>query len=346
MTFRVVASPGEWEDLLNGFSDILHDIYFGFEWHALFSTGTNARPAAFFFEGKTGTKFFYPFLLRPLPESISDTPASVCESAYGYGGPLAENPDPDDLAQAEQAFCAWARANDVIAEFVRFHPLLDNHRWFRHEIAIEENRPTVTVPLDAPFELLCERFTPARRRNIRKADKAGMIIRQGEDFAGFWRLYEMTMNRRSAAGFYHFSPEHRRELERLVGNHGFLLEARLDGRLAAAAIFLQSAHFLHYHLGGSDTDLLSFSPNDRLMAEAVKLGRESGLEILHLGGGVTTAADDTLLRFKTGFSSSRRMFCIGKRIHDPVRHHQMLERWQGITGASPKLFLQYLILPE
>ncbi|HNW36390.1 MAG TPA: GNAT family N-acetyltransferase, partial [Candidatus Ozemobacteraceae bacterium] len=296
MLFRVMGSAAEWDAHLSGFSDILRDIYFSFEWHSLFSIGTSARPVAIFCEGKNGARLFYPFLLWPVPGCLSGIPAFVCESAYGYGGPIAENFVPDDLAEAEQAFCEWARTNNVIAEFVRFHPLLGNHRWFRREISIEENRQTVPVPLDSPFELLWERFTPAKRRNIRKADKAGMIVRQGDDFTGFWRLYEMTMNRRSAAGFYYFSPEHRRELEQLVSNHGFLLEARLDGRLAASAIYLRSAHVLHYHLGASDAEFLPFFPNDRLMAEAVKLGRESGLKILHLGGGATTAADDSLLR--------------------------------------------------
>lgn len=338
----ITGSAEEWKAHQDLFSPELQDIYFSHEWHELFASDLGANPMAFLFRGNHGTLLLYPFLLRKVPAHLSDRPLFACESAYGYGGPLAEHPDTEDLAQADDAFCDWARSNAVVAEFVRFHPLLETHQWFRREMLIEENRTTVAIPLDAPYDQLVKRFSPAKRRNIRKADKAGVIIRRGEDFASFWRLYEATMNRLSAAGFYYFPGEHRTRIERLIRASGYLLEARIADRLIAAAVFLRSAGFLHYHLGGSDAEFLSVSPNDLLMAEAVRLGIESGAGMVHLGGGATTAADDTLLRFKRGFSPTQGVFRTGKRVHDPLRHVALLNRCREASGTTPARFLQYL----
>lgn len=338
----VTASSEAWSAHLDRFSPDRRDVYFTFDWHDLFAGDIGAEPRAFLFEGTRGTRVLYPFLLRKIPARLAESPLFACESAYGYGGPLAEAPDPADLVEADDAFCAWARANGIVAEFVRFHPLLDTHRWFQRDMLIEENRPTVAVPLDAPYEQLFLRFSPAKRRSIRKADKAGVIVSRGEDFDGFWRLYEATMDRLSAADFYHFRGEHRRRLERLVRSSGFLLEARFSGRLIGAALFLSSAGFLHYHLGGSDAAFLDVAPNDRLMAEAIRLGLETGARALHLGGGATTCATDTLLRFKTGFSRTMTLFRTGKRIHQPAQHDQLRKRWQELSQASSPLFLEYL----
>ncbi|HQG29477.1 MAG TPA: GNAT family N-acetyltransferase, partial [Candidatus Ozemobacteraceae bacterium] len=332
----------EWNAHLAGFSPQYRDIYFTYGWHDLFARDIGAAPRAFLFEGARGTRVLYPFLLRKIPERFSPSPLFACESAYGYGGPLTEAPDPADLAMADDAFCDWARTSGIVAEFLRFHPLLDTHRWFRRDVLIEENRPTVTVPLDAPYEQLFQRFSPAKRRNIRKADKAGIVVRRGEDFDGFWRLYEATMSRLAAARFYRFSEEHRARLERLVRSSGFLLEARISGRLVGAAVFLRSAGFLHFHLGGSDEAFLGAAPNDRLMAEAVRLGLETGAGAVHLGGGATTDAGDTLLRFKKGFSPTLTLFRTGKRVHQPALHDLFLNLRREETGARPSRFLEYL----
>ncbi|HOY68651.1 MAG TPA: GNAT family N-acetyltransferase [Candidatus Ozemobacteraceae bacterium] len=344
MKWIVTDAAITWESALQALPHDMRDIYFSYRWHALFAADSPALPRLFLCEREKG-RLLYPFLLHPVPATLSAQPAYACESAYGYGGPLAWDLDPDATAEAERLFCTWARANNVVAEFIRFHPLLDNHGIFSANLEIETNRETVPVPLDAPFETLCGRFSAAKRRNIRKAAKAGLTVSTGTDFPAFWRLYEMTMTRRHAPAFYHFPAGHRVLLEQIVRDTGFLLEARIGGRIVAAALFLVAAGTLHYHLGGSDPDALSLAPNDALMAEAVRKGRELGLSRLHLGGGATTAPDDSLLRFKSGFSPSRAAFRVGKRVHDPERHAQLRRLRQERCGHGSPLFLSYLETP-
>ncbi|HEY9072021.1 MAG TPA: GNAT family N-acetyltransferase [Candidatus Ozemobacteraceae bacterium] len=341
MKWFVTDSAAFWDTALREFPPGMRDIYFTHRWHALFALGTRATPKVFL-AGHGNGRLLYPFLLHPLPPGPSGRPSFACESAYGYGGPIATGFDSSAAQAADRLFCAWARDNGVVAEFIRFHPLLANHDLFTCGLETEMNRETVIVPLDAPFDELVTRFSAAKRRNLRKATKAGLTVAPGTDLPGFWQLYEATMTRRAAPPFYHFSPEHRASLEAIIRDTGFLLEARVGGRLVAAALFLSSAGTLHYHLGGSDASALATAPNDSLMAEAIKIGRNLGLCQLHLGGGATTAADDSLLRFKSGFSSRRAAFRVGKRVHDPERHEQLRQLQRERSGHDSPLFLSYL----
>src|ERR1700680_4379842 len=79
---------------------------------------------------------------------LSDNPGLAVrdiQSAYGYGGPLSNTDDPEFVAAAEHAFTGWAKESNVIAEFLRFHPLVPHDRWYAGDVV--SNRDTVHVDL-------------------------------------------------------------------------------------------------------------------------------------------------------------------------------------------------------
>src|SRR3569833_2447831 len=47
------------------------------------------------------------------------------QSPYGYGGPISNVNTPDFLARAWSAYMETCRAEQVLAEFVRLHPMVD-----------------------------------------------------------------------------------------------------------------------------------------------------------------------------------------------------------------------------
>src|SRR5262245_31767944 len=52
------------------------------------------------------------------------------QSPYGYGGPLSNCDDAPFLGMADDRFQLWARENSVVAEFLRFHPLISQRKWY------------------------------------------------------------------------------------------------------------------------------------------------------------------------------------------------------------------------
>ena len=54
-----------------------------------------------------------------------DEPGFDHQSAYGYGGPMANCRQPEFLQRAWQAYVGYCEKTDVLAEFVRLHPMTE-----------------------------------------------------------------------------------------------------------------------------------------------------------------------------------------------------------------------------
>jgi serine/alanine adding enzyme len=122
------------------------------------------------------------------------------------------------------------------------------------------------------------------------------------------------MERLQATEYYRFSLEYVLELGKALGETAMSCILKHRGRPAAAGVFFKYGRFLHYHLGGSDVELLPLRPNDRMFFEMACWGLANGAQLFHLGGGYL--AGDSLFRFKSGFSKDLRDFHVGKIVND------------------------------
>ncbi len=123
-----------------------------------------------------------------------------------------------------------------------------------------------------------------------------------------------------------------------------LLNVVREGQTIASATFMLYKNYCHYHLaGGSLVEYRKYAPNNILLWEAIRLAKESNVKYFHFGGGRTSDPDDTLLKFKSSFSSSLLKFKIGKRIHNPLVYKYLIDTWEKKYNKKQKLFLQYKV---
>ena len=85
------------------------------------------------------------------------------QSAYGYGGPVASTTDPAFLQSASAVWKDWCQEKKVLVEFIRFHPLLENWRFFSGDIF--DDRMTVWIDLAVPG--LMAQYTTRVRTAVR-----------------------------------------------------------------------------------------------------------------------------------------------------------------------------------
>ncbi len=228
---------------------------------------------------------------------------------YGYGGPVAAAEG--DASGFYAAYAEWCAERGVVASFVRFHPLYENHRYAR--LHVEVLGETVAWRLQG--DDLFERLHSHHRRVIRKAQRADLEvdIREAPALDEFAALYERTMTRLAADSFYLFTREY---WASLAGLPTVLVDVRQRGEAAASVLCFASEPWLHYHLGASSEAGRSLGASNLALFEAARWGRERGYELLHLGGGVAGRAD-SLYEFKRRFDpGGAREFAVGKAIHD------------------------------
>jgi serine/alanine adding enzyme len=244
---------------------------------------------------------------------------------YGYGGPVG--------AGFWGPYEDWCRANGVVTTFVRFHPLYANHREVSPTVRVERLAGTVAWRLDEEDDLF-ERMHRHHRRVVRKAVAAGVEASAAvapESLERFVRLYEQTMERAEAAGFYYFPPEYWRALETELREHVVLFEAGED----AALLCLAAPPWLHYHLGASSEAGRKLGSSTLLFLEAARWAAELGYTRFHLGGGVG-GARDSLYEFKLRFDPGGELeAAVGKAIHDEEAYRALAGPTAGTDGFFP-----------
>jgi serine/alanine adding enzyme len=255
---------------------------------------------------------------------LRDGPTDVI-TPYGYGGPIG--------AGFWEPYEEWCRANGVVTTFVRFHPLYANHRDVPPSVEVELLGGTVAWRLDEEGDLF-ERMHRHHRRVARKALAAGVEPTAAvapESLEPFRSLYEQTMERQAAAGFYYFPPEYWRALETDLREHVVLFEAGDEAKL----LCLAAPPWLHYHLGASSDAGRKLGAGTLLFLEAARWAQELGYTRFHLGGGVG-GRRDSLYEFKLRFDPGGELeAAIGKAIHDEQAYRALAGPQAGLDGFFP-----------
>ncbi len=253
------------------------------------------------------------------------------QSAYGYGGPLAAEVDDHDLQSAWLALDAIARDRRIVAEFVRFHPLVGNQRLYPG--TVRADRPVVVLDL-TPADLLGS-YSGRARTAVRKALNEGLAVRWDtpvEAKSAFPRFYREGMRQIAASDFYLFTDAYFDALLDLPGAR--VSSVVRDGVPLAMGLFLFGPRVAEYHLSAASAEGRQANATNLLLHGAAQAAREAGLTSLYLGGGTTPDVDNPLLWFKTSYAPAGSSFFIGSRIHDPATYADLRAAFPDPARAS------------
>ena len=324
------------------------DAYFLPEYFRAYEENGDGEGLAFTAE-EGGESLFHAFMLRPITK-VGDAPVkdgwTDIETVYGYGGPLASTREPGALAALWEPFSAWCRERRVVAEFLRFHPLLGNQAWAEASCRVTLDRETVAIDLSGDEDSVLRRFPAGQGTQVRQALAHGLACRETplpEGLDVFRPLYERAMVRAGALSYYGFSDAYFNSLVSGLREKVRSFTVWDGKRSIASALFLAHGSLLHYHLSGSDESYLRLRPNNLLIHTAALWGRSQGFRWLHLGGGRTNKPDDTLLAFKASLSRNRFPFHVGRRVHDSAVYERLCALWMRGQAAAerPPYFLLY-----
>lgn len=322
-----------WNSLIDGFSE--QDIYFSYEYFMSSLLLDEGEAVLFFFKSENG-RVAYPVVKRKIANGANMELWDIT-TPYGYGGPLVSVAGDEQalLLEFREAVGEYCVSHNIVSEFVRFHPLLDNYRGLENSMEIIHANNTVKIGLQAGGELL-DRIPGKNRNMIRKAMKNGIEIKKigiEENLEEFILIYYATMRRNDAAAFYFFTEAYFRKTIELFGADLHLFGAFLNGKMISATLIMAHGKFMHYHLSGSLEEYRNLGANNLLLFRIAQWGQERGVQNFHLGGGYS-GQEDSLYRFKKTFTADGPSeFHIGKKIHNP-NLYQMLVLEKGIEENS------------
>lgn len=330
----------EWNLYLNKLPAYIQDIYYTSEYYKMYELNEDSKGKIFIYYDNSGNIVFYPFMLSEIEGyNLSDKYYDI-QTAYGYGGPISNCLDGEFMKSFEECFIDYCKKNNIVAEFVRFHPLIKNENVFNDSIEILQNRITVWLDLEKGIEKIWNEDIKSKNRNmIRKAEKSGLHVEESKDFETFIKIYNSTMNKVHADNYYYFDD---RYYETIKNNKNYILfNVKKDNLVIASAIFMGYGEYFHYHLAGSSKEYLKFAPNNLLLWEAIKYATKKGYKKMHFGGGITNSTEDNLFKFKSSFSKEFADFYIGKRIHNKEVYNYLIMKWEEKNNKKAKLLLEY-----
>ncbi|NMA73214.1 MAG: aminoacyltransferase [Bacteroidales bacterium] len=274
----------------------------------------------FFLYSEGSDLYYHGFHLQKVP----GTELTDVQSPYGYGGPVSTSLSPAFLRKAWDSYLAWCQRENVLAEFIRFHPVLGNERFYYGKSV--NDRDTVVMYLDRHD--LFESYSVRARTAVRKAVKNGVKVEwvPCDEFLNYFpNLYRETMKQLQADDFYLFTDAYFRDLVSIPGCR--LAIARYESEVIGGAIFLVSEYAMEYHLSAANLQGKKLNATNLILHEAAFLGREMECKVLHLGGGTDNNSDNPLLFFKSGFSKETSLFKIGFHVLQPQIYEKMKQDW-------------------
>lgn len=311
-----------WDKIVRSFTD--YDVYWLSGYVKPFQIHGDGDPILFYYEDGD-TRGINVVMKRDIAKDfffrrkIEENRWFDFATPYGYGGWLIEGNQTEKLFQT---YSGWLENNNIVSEFVRFHPMLKNHEACRNFYKVLRLGEVVHMDLSSP-EVIWNNLTSENRNRIRKAEKNHVRVYDdlSPDIAEqFRKVYNATMDRKNADDYYYFRPAFYQSVLKDLAQNCRIFRAEKDGKVIAASMMIYGNGHMNFHLAGCFEEYNSLAPNNLIMYTAALWGCKNGYKTLLLGGGVGSKPD-TLLRYKkTFYKDELNHFYIGKIIVQPGKY--------------------------
>lgn len=329
-----------WEAYIFRLPVELQEVYYTPAYYRLYEEGGCGQALCFVYE-EDDKLALYPFFLNSV-NALGyklDKQYYDVQGAYGYNGIVGNCREEAFLAGLAASWLDWCRQRNVIAEFIRFNPVLRNEHlctWCEPVEALDN----VLLRLTDYEDIWSNSYDRSVRNAVRRASQNGLEflacsgaeITAG-DYRAFVDLYIQTMVRNHADPFYLFSEQYFTGLWNLLQDHLLLVSARHQGRLVSADLYLHNGITLYGFLSGTHNDYYQLKPGTFLRDETIKYAIRKGFSCYSIGGGLKR--NDSIYRFKKSFSTkTESTFYIGKKIHDQVVYDEVIRQWGTRLGEE------------
>lgn len=325
MTSQFVHSTDEkWQQVKEAAQ---HDFYHLPEYVKLDADQVGGKAVCWIMESDSYTVWI-PLIERKLPDNISKGKNYYdLTSPYGYPGILFDRPVfPHQLNDVIRRFKNDAGEHNYITTFIRMNPIINPFSWQQDDLIRQRYHGfTITVPLFESFQIIRKGYSQNHRKNIRQLNNDGFTfsINSHCSCKEFISIYIQTMDRLNASDYYYFSEDYFHSLFEILDDKLLLaLVHSPDGKAVSGGLLTDFNGIIQSHLTATRTAYLEHAPSkllfDGIIQQAVNMERKW----LHLGGGLNSR-EDSLYRFKKGFSPIKNQFSTLRIIHDKQRYNNL-----------------------
>ncbi|WP_111684101.1 peptidoglycan bridge formation glycyltransferase FemA/FemB family protein [Winogradskyella tangerina] len=289
------------------------DFYHTYDYHQLSKNDGEDPVLIHYVDGSTS--LLIPLLFR----NIEDTDYKDATSVYGYAGPLVQNiGESFNFEDFRNEFNAFLHDHKIVSIFSRLHPFIPNQEIILSGLGeVSTLGRVVYIDLKDPLEIQRAKYNRRLKTYINKCRRTCTVIEGDLDqhLDDFIRLYHQNMRRVGAGDNYFFTNEYYRKV---LTSSDYKSELSIcihneTQEVIAASMFMKKGNIVQYHLSGLSEDHFELNPIKLILDEMRIKSTNEGYEIFNLGGGLGSN-EDSLFRFKSGFSKTFEEFKTWKYI--------------------------------
>src|SRR5690606_2392049 len=320
--FEVIEDNSKWSEIIKQ-----ADVY-DFHHTAYFHKIDTEFPSKLLYFSDAENFIALPIIIRP----IEGTEYFDITSVYGYAGPVyrfdKDYEEKELVAFFQSSFRLFCKEQNIVSVFSRLHPLIEQKNILPELGNIVDLNKTVSIDLTLSADEQRKVFRKSLKSELNQLRRKEIEVKEAirkEEIDQFIAIYYETMDRVNATPNYYFSKEYFYEFLNNTDFNSKLIVAVKDKKVIAGAIFKLTDKIMQYHLAGTTEEFIKETPMKLILDEARLLGNETSAESLHLGGGVGGHDDDSLFRFKSGFSKNFKQFSVWKFIVDQEIYDELSE---------------------
>ncbi|HHV97816.1 MAG TPA: GNAT family N-acetyltransferase [Clostridiaceae bacterium] len=319
LTVISIEDSQKWDNIVRSFKD--YDVYYLSGYVKAFQIHGDGEPVLFYYETED-MRAINAVMKRDISHNVNF--ASKLKKGeyfdlitpYGYGGYIIEgNISDSNITLLNTAYTEYCKENNIISEFVRFHPILKNKDNLNRMYDISGVGKTISIDLASP-DIIWNNFTGKNRNMVRKAQKSGVKVywgRSPELLERFIIMYKATMLKNEADKYYYFEEPFFNSILYDLKHHSLIFYAMYNNEIIAMSIILFANQKMHYHLSASNRLYQKLAPTNLLLYEAACWGFANNFKVFHLGGGLHSR-EDNLYRFKKAFNKNlENVYTVGKK---------------------------------
>lgn len=327
------SQTNRWQQILDFFN--ISDIYYTCEYIGNALKLDPGEAALFYYIDDAGEgEIAYPFIKRQLNDE-----GSVfydITSPFGYGGPLLKvKGDGNKLASSfRAAFSVFCQAESIVAEFVRFHPLMQNAEFFKEEMDLIPVTDTVTLELHQDME----KEKASGNEDGQQEHHSSFEVRKlgtVKHMFDFLVLYYSTIRQNEETdSYYFFTNDYFESLVSAMGPNLHLFGAYRDNQLLTASYLLTKGDIIYHHLNGKLAEEEALEAEGEMLAAIARWGAENNYRYFHIA-----AKQEALLRkADSNRKLSKSTYFIARKVHEPkiysdfhpIKDSEMIKRYGNI----------------
>ncbi|MCM4167319.1 hypothetical protein KCTC52924_02902 [Arenibacter antarcticus] len=316
----ILDKKREWDNVIE--SCDYSDFYHTYEYHCI-ARNESDQPILIKYS-ENDKVIALPLLLR----KIKGTKYQDATSVYGYSGPVTKNIYPSfNNSQYTKALQELFLELNIISVFSRLNPFIPNQKIVLNRLGeVSFSGNVVYIDLKQDLETQKRNYNRRLKSYINKSRKeyTVKVCTKTSELEAFIELYYENMKRVNASKSYFFSKDY---FFSLFNSQDFKTEVLIaiqnaSKKIIAGAMFVKKNTIIQYHLSGSSEEFLYLNPVKMLIDEMRIKGTKENYQYYNLGGGLG-GVEDSLFRFKSGFSKDLKEFELWKYIINQAAYDQL-----------------------